>query len=170
MIKEFNRHRIEETTHQGLDNKGISDALKNIIVDRESGFNRSFTEEKMINGISINDIETAIRELDFEKAPINYVISLTKDGYPDEISNKSENSLGTVRTVVTDIKVDRSADIKIRAKVDLLNLKNNGFKFKVSLYPARIESNVDIERTGVDGRCAKCEGYGCIDCGQTGGY
>ena len=141
----------------------------------KSGTDKYPSEAKeMLGAVTEEDVKKAILEqADFSKAMTYYVVGLNAEGYPTSRSTgKTDGSLGVARTVFLTIKEDPSKNIKVCANVDLLRLDNQKPRIKVYLYISKID--IYFPRwehdDGGDGQCTLCQGWGCWECGFSGGY
>lgn len=129
---------------------------------------------EMLEAVTEEDVEKAILEqADFSHAMTDYVENVNEKGRPTVLSSeKTDKSLGVSRTAYVTVKNDPLKNIQVCANVDLVHMHGQKPEIKVELYASKI--NRDFPRSdpkaGGDGRCLNCEGWGCWECGFTGGY
>lgn len=129
---------------------------------------------EMIERTTEEEVRKIIEEqADFSEAMTWYVNRLNESGRPISLSaGKDERSIGVNRSNYLTIKEDSKKNIKINANVDLLHL--NGKKPEIKVYLSASKIKCDFPRwmpeNGGDGQCTICQGWGCWECGFSGGY
>lgn len=177
MIEKLKGEALSQEHKQGEKSSlDFKEATRSILDEGRISIEKSVTEKypdearEMLNDITEEDVKKAIAEQsDFSKSTTWYVEGLNEEGRPTSMSGgKTKRSLGVTRAVYLIIKEDSSKNIKICANADLMHLDGQKPKIKVYLYASKI--NFDFDRAPNDGRCLSCEGWGCWQCGFSGGY
>lgn len=157
-------------------NEVVSSTLHDNRISLEIAKTEKYPQEaqEMLEGITEEEVRKIIGEQsDFSKAMTLYVDGLNESGRPISLSGeKTERSIGVNRSNYLTIKEDAGKNIKIQANVDFLHLNGREPEIKVYLYASKI--NYDFPRwmpeDGGDGQCTLCQGWGCWECGFSGGY
>jgi hypothetical protein len=167
-------HRNGEEENSDLDYREVVDTILGegrMTIDRSDRKGYTLEARKMLDGTTEEEVITAITEqADFSESFVSYVSDRNEEGQPvSTFTTAKERSIGVARSVYLTVKKDPGKDIQIKANVNLLHLDDQDPTIEVLLYASRIDFN-DFERAHDDGRCLICEGWGCWECGFSGGY
>lgn len=158
----------------------FKEVVKSILNEGRMTIEKSGTDKyprearEMLDAVTEEDIKkTIIKHADFSEAMTWYVDGLNEKGHPTSMSGrKTDKSLGVTRAVNLTIQENPSENIKVCANVNLLHMDGQKPEIKVSLHASKI--NLDFPRwepkDGGDGQCTICQGWGCWECGFSGGY
>jgi hypothetical protein len=160
-----------------IDFKEVADSIldEGRMSIEKSGTDKYPSEAReMLEAVTEENVKKAIlKQADFSEAMTWYVDGLNEKGRPTSMSGgKTDRSLGVTRAVYLTIQEDQSKNIKVCANVDLLHMDDQKPEIKVYLYASKID--LDFPRweykDGGDGQCTICQGWGCWECGFSGGY
>jgi hypothetical protein len=150
----------------------INEILEKSNVSIEKTYREDYPEaaRRMINEITEEKLKDLIKNnVDFSKSYPMYFTKLNKKGWPDAVCDQKEKrSIGVHRFASLVISEDKENDVRVIGNFDLIETEDGNKRIRVIVYARRI--NFDFPREEDDGRCAKCQGFGCWTCRYTGGY
>jgi hypothetical protein len=154
----------------------VSSILRDGRISLEFARTEKYPQEarEMLDGTTEEEVRKIIeKQADFSEAMTWYVDRLNESGRPISLSGgKTDRSIGVNRSNFLTIKEDQGKNIKIQANVDLLHLNGKEPEIKVYLYASKIDYDFPrwMPEDGGDGQCTICQGWGCWECGFSGGY
>jgi len=150
----------------------INEILENGNVSIERIYHEDYPEvaKEMIIKITDEKLKDFIKNnVDFSRSDPMYFKELNKEGLPDVLSpQKEEKTIGVRRFASLVISEDQENDVRVIGNFYLIETEDGNKRIHVRLYARRI--NFDFPREKDDGRCTKCQGFGCWTCRYTGGY
>jgi hypothetical protein len=166
-----NNNEVSED-HVDLNLKQTVDSIiesGKITIDKGENDRIPLRAKEILDSVSKEDVIKSISESPsvFSDPFVSYILKLDDRGCPIWTSSeKTEDTLGTSILGVIKIKSEDGVDIK--ANAHLIRLVDQEPEIKADLFA--VKSNINLERAPDDGRCLSCEGWGCWECGFTGGY